>query len=134
MLVRVADSLPVVAAEDIVDGPRIDADVVEARVGGFEARETVYGAIGPEIISAVTAQADESGVVEMRLPVREARSAGAELILYAPVSGRGGRIPLTVEPAATIELPATGFDPTWSLIAALAVAIGLTLTLRRRIL
>lgn len=134
MLVRVADSLPVVAAEDIVDGPRIDADAVEARVGGFEARETVYGAIGPEIVSAVTAQADESGVVEMRLPVREARSAGAELILYAPVSGRGGRIPLTVEPAATIELPATGFDPTWSLIAALAVAIGLTLTLRRRIL
>lgn len=133
-LVRVADSLPVVAAEDIVDGPRIDADVVEARVGGFEERETVYGAIGPEIVSAVTAQADESGVVEMRLPVREARSAGAELILYAPVSGRGGRISLGVETTATIELPATGFDPTWSLLAALAVAIGLTLTLRRRIL
>jgi len=134
ILMRIADSLPVVAAEDIVDGLRIDADVVEARVGGFEALETVFGAIGPEIVSAVTAQADESGVVEMRLPVREARSAGAELILYAPVSGRGGRIPLDVEATATIELPATGFDPTWTLSAALAVAVGLALTLRRRIL
>ena len=123
-------SQPLLADTDLVPGEEVSLEF-----GGFVPGEDVLLIVAstPQIIAS--GQADSSGRIRLAGALPSNLASGQHnLALYAPVSGRGVRQPITVE---QVNLPATGMGGNLTaqlLLALLVTTFGLcqVVPMRRR--